>query len=811
MRKFLIVLGVLFIGCTNVFAAKIPDMVKSYILEKVPQADIRFDGVIIFPDNTIYLPLYPSLFSDIKELKIKESYPANQDLKQEPDVIIFNNDFVLLKVLSDGEGHRTVLHMVNPPLQVRTGLLPQDMLVPSGLIIPENIKGIIGNLKIDTKREDMIRVENEDSYESFLTETEPDIPQTLISQLKNKILFVTTNYSKNIQVVEPAKASPSYSLAQKSIPVDVKAVEDGKFLLVTTYDRPFVDIISVADSRFIKQINLTSNPEEILIDEANQKAYITSPTASTIFVIDIKTMSLVQKIKINGYCENLLLAEDKLFYVDKLKNEIWSIELKNQYGIINQHGQILVSELDATNYETSSDMYDFLDKYGVLAPEGEWDTVQVENPEWQVAWDEYNKEYEDWKAREPDKSSEIYWKSGVNNELYLKFIAASKPCYTTAESGESGAGCYRHVLAHLLDLELIEGGGPFRTHVADPSKYPKTYQTTTNETISIDAGRIDGSAINGEKLSDEMVPVSEAVCDPYDIIYAAENETMKQKLLDIYADPTASEQEKTNELLMNNYYFDANGDIQLKTLKQKIIDMYYVLDKFKTLGISYEPALLDLLASFQEDMQQAFKEFDKDAYNRDYNDWLAQEPEKPTVAYYIEEKVPTIENKDMGQWYVNLWHRMNGPSQEKAGTVLEDGTVVEGGKTSGGRPLYKVLEDGLMDNPGWLQSALENGTVTLEQVQFVEEAEVGTGLADCEWASIVWTNAADITESQNEAAITMAEIQYEQALNDIQAKDKQFDNQLKILDTEHNALQTEYDSIKSIIEKTIERNLKLYS
>ena len=44
-------------------------------------------------------------------------------------------------------------------------------------------------------------------------------------------------------------------------------------------------------------------------------------------------MSLVQKIKINGYCENLLLAEDKLFYVDKLKNEIWSIELKNQYEL----------------------------------------------------------------------------------------------------------------------------------------------------------------------------------------------------------------------------------------------------------------------------------------------------------------------------------------------------------------------------------------------------------------------------------------------------------------------------------------------
>ena len=333
MRKLLILLGILLISSTNVFAAKIPAEVKDYILQKVPQADIRFDGVIIFPDNTIYLPLYPSLFSDVKKIQIKESYPAKQDLKQEPDVVIFNNDFVLMKVLTDGEGHRTVLHMPNPPLQVRTGLLPQDMLVPSGLIIPENIKGIIGNLKIDTKNEDMIRIENQDSYESFLAESEPDIPQSLITQLKNKVLFVTTNYSKNIQVIEPAKAVPSYSLAQKSIPIDVEAVKNGKFLLVTTYDRPFVDVISVADSRFIKQINVPSNPEEILLDEANNKAYVTSPTASTIFVIDLETMSLTQKIKINGYCEKLLLKDDKLFYVDKLKNEIWAIELKNQYEL----------------------------------------------------------------------------------------------------------------------------------------------------------------------------------------------------------------------------------------------------------------------------------------------------------------------------------------------------------------------------------------------------------------------------------------------------------------------------------------------
>ncbi len=331
MKKLLILLGILIIACTQVFAAKIPDEVKEYILNEIPNTDIRFDGVIITPSNTVYLPLYPSLFSDIKSLKISETYPQNMSLREEPAIVIFNNDFVLLKVLSDGEGHKTVLHQTQPPLQVRTGLLPQDMLVPSGLIIPENIKGIIGNLKIDTKSEDIIKVNNEDSFEEFLSDKTAVTPQEMISQLRGKQLFVTTNYSKNIQVVEPAHSIPEYSLAQKSIPIDIKAVNDGKFLLVTSYDRPFLDIVSVSDSRFIKQIPLDGNPEQILIDEEHNRAYVAAPASSMIFTIDLKTMCLIQKIKINGYCEHLILSKGKLFYVDKLNNALWAIELNNGY------------------------------------------------------------------------------------------------------------------------------------------------------------------------------------------------------------------------------------------------------------------------------------------------------------------------------------------------------------------------------------------------------------------------------------------------------------------------------------------------
>lgn len=323
------------ISSLGVYAAKMPDEVVEYINNTFPNTDIRFDGVVILPDNTVYLPLYPSLFSDIKKLKIKETIPANKELSQKPDVIIFNNDFVLLKVINKENGSKTVLHMATPPLQVRTGLLPQDMLVPSGLILPENLKGIIGNLNIDVKKEDIIKLNVKESFEEFLSENGKAGVQSLIPELKNKVVYITTNYSKNIQVLEPAKASPMYSLAQKSIPISAVPVRNGKFLLVTTYERPYLDIVSVADSRFIKQIPLGTNPEEIVVDEEANKAYVTAPKSSIIFVIDLKTMSIMQKIRVNGYCEKLVLAGAKIFYSDKMKSEIWSIETDNGYALKN--------------------------------------------------------------------------------------------------------------------------------------------------------------------------------------------------------------------------------------------------------------------------------------------------------------------------------------------------------------------------------------------------------------------------------------------------------------------------------------------
>lgn len=339
MKKTLLILILMITTATGAFAQKVPDNVKMIIKKDFAKADFRFDGLVTLPDGTLYLPLYPALVKKPPMLELKSTVPANKKLTDEPDIVIFNNDFALIKIITDQKGRKTVLNMKEPPIEVRTGLLPQEMLVPTGLIIPDNIKGIIGNLQIPTALDAGLRVNSEPFLENKTVKTYQTSKNIVekVAQLQNKTMYIATCYSKNIQVVQGESNNPEYALAQKSIPIDIKSTPDDKFLLITSFSKTFVDVISLADERIIRQIDLTTQGGEMAVDKVNNKVYVASPDDSSIYIIDLNTMTLRQKIKIKGFCERLLLTDDgkRLFYADKKKNDVWVIELDNQFVIKN--------------------------------------------------------------------------------------------------------------------------------------------------------------------------------------------------------------------------------------------------------------------------------------------------------------------------------------------------------------------------------------------------------------------------------------------------------------------------------------------
>ena len=151
------------------------------------------------------------------------------------------------------------------------------------------------------------------------------------------------------------------------------------------------------------------------------------------------------------------------------------------------------------------------------------------------------------------------------------------------------------------------------------------------------------------------------------------------------------------------------------------------------------------------------------------------------------------------QWYTNLWYRMGGGAKVGHPEELDKSNFAE-------------LDENLINNSEWLKFALEHGLITLEQATFFEDGSAKyPDMGQYDWVSKAYTNAVDIVSQDDEVAIAIAEVKYKNTITEIENKDKKYDQDLKKLDTEHNALQTEYESIKEVITKNVERSFKAFS
>jgi len=144
------------------------------------------------------------------------------------------------------------------------------------------------------------------------------------------------------------------------------------------------------------------------------------------------------------------------------------------------------------------------------------------------------------------------------------------------------------------------------------------------------------------------------------------------------------------------------------------------------------------------------------------------------VYAWIDKTNPNQNGEQKAEWYTNLFNRMS-----------------QG---------YKSLSNGLASSAEWIKFALESGMLVMEQVDKSQN-----------WTSFIYSNCSDITEQTDNTAIAIAEAQYTRDMNKIEHKDKMYDMELKNIDTEHSALQTEYESIKTAMDKNIERSFTIYN
>ena len=107
------------------------------------------------------------------------------------------------------------------------------------------------------------------------------------------------------------------------------------------------------------------------------------------------------------------------------------------------------------------------------------------------------------------------------------------------------------------------------------------------------------------------------------------------------------------------------------------------------------------------------------------------------------------------------------------------------------------------NNSDWLQAMIQSGQFYIEATK---NGKTDATNPDCD-ISLSYTTTTTIDKT----AYAKAEAKYEHDLKKIDQKDKQFDLDLSKLETERNALTTEYDSVKKVIQDNIDRTFGIFS
>ncbi|MBQ2645347.1 hypothetical protein IJG14_07245 [bacterium] len=336
-------------------AVLLPHNMQVYMFTNAIGASIRFDGLINLPDGNIYIPVIPAIEKNVDKLEITYTYPSGKSLNDRPDIICFNNNYSLLRVIPDGK-KKTVTSYDNLPEIVKTGVFPQDMLVPTGFYISENLRGLLGNLEIPVNvtsiekkylkkeikqivQKNNQNITNENSTivnknGKKIVKTHKKVLKTKMPQELNNKMYLVTNFdSQYLKVFIPGRPEPIYGLKLKGVLKDAKITPDNKYLITAVFGKNQVDIADLSNEQIAKSLELDMQASEIEIDKDTNKAYILSSEGKSIFIVNLQEMQITEKVKVSAVPYRMVLSPDgtQLAYADKNTDKIFILKIDDEY------------------------------------------------------------------------------------------------------------------------------------------------------------------------------------------------------------------------------------------------------------------------------------------------------------------------------------------------------------------------------------------------------------------------------------------------------------------------------------------------
>lgn len=318
---------ILFLASNQAFASKLPENEIKALSKTFTDMKVRFDGLIELSDGTQYVPVFPIQSVKQNPTKVVMTLPKDKPLKQKPDFFMFNTNLAFFKIIKKEDGKTTFAYSDEIPMDIKMGLLPQDLLVPTGFEMPGELRIIVGDLVMPVLPPKEFKEVNLVTNKEVTNSPRTQLVEQAAQQVANKYFYTTSFNLNTVNVLNADNGQAFKQIQFSSIPSDIKLSNEGKYLLVSTIKNGNVFVVDALKAQVLKELKVGSKPSFITISDSENLAYVANRGAKAISVIDLISMETKEDIPVKGNPTYIEVVDDglTLYYLDAINGIVYSL------------------------------------------------------------------------------------------------------------------------------------------------------------------------------------------------------------------------------------------------------------------------------------------------------------------------------------------------------------------------------------------------------------------------------------------------------------------------------------------------------
>jgi YVTN family beta-propeller protein len=310
----------------HALATDLPPGVLNYLRQKDPHVKVRFDGVVLFSNGESYVPVIPqdpSLNTDSQQVisTIPDKVPY-------PDLIQFDNNFFLMRLIQTASGRLTFPKLADYPIQLKEGLLPQDFVMPSNLYIPVELKIILGALPYDP---------------SYKPSSQPPVTPTAVAlqnavssngmpmQPMSHVTYVFDLDGQKILAIDPTTGHKLSDVGVDCVPSSMRISSDGKLLFVPCLSSNELVVVDTNSNLVKTRISVGQRPDAVLYINRTGDVVVSNRYSTFLSVVNGQKLTDAQQVGLPGNSGAMAVIPGsgvpKLVVADAFNAQVYLVDL----------------------------------------------------------------------------------------------------------------------------------------------------------------------------------------------------------------------------------------------------------------------------------------------------------------------------------------------------------------------------------------------------------------------------------------------------------------------------------------------------